>query len=235
LTTGKLYLIPCPISEHGLHSISPFTIGIINEVKNYVVEKTKTARRFFKTCNKAIDIDAMQFFELDKEEKNQGLNEFLNVLVQGFDVGVVSEAGCPAIADPGNRAVAWAHNHNIQVIPLAGPSSIIMALIASGMNGQQFSFHGYVPIQKFDLNSTLKKFEVLAKQNITQIFMDTPYRNAAVLEQCISVLHPTTQLCIACDLDSSTQFIKTMSIANWKNYDSSNLHKRPAVFLIGKM
>jgi len=154
-------------------------------------------------------------------------------LLDGHSVGVLSEAGCPGVADPGARAVAWAHRHGVQVVPLVGPSSILLALMASGLNGQSFCFHGYLPRQKTDLAPRLRKLEQQsATQNQTQIFIETPYRNEALLETLLSALHPATQLCISADLTLPTEYIRTKSIGEWKGERPPSLHKRPAVYLV---
>lgn len=234
MNRGKLYLIPCPISEDGNHSITPHCINVVSSTRYFVVEKIKTARRFFKSVNRQIVIDDLFFFELNETNDTKELHAFLAIMKDGLDVGVVSEAGCPAIADPGHLAVMYAHQNGYEVMPLAGPSSILMALISSGFNGQRFTFYGYLPIPKTELISTLKQMEIEVKQTgTTQIFMETPYRNSSVLKECIHSLQPSTRLCVACDLDAPTQIIKTMNLSAWKKFDAQSLHKRPCIFLIG--
>ena len=177
----------------------------------------------------------MKIFELDKNDPSAGLHSFLHQLKDNIDIGVLSEAGCPGIADPGNLAVQYAHQHAIPVKPLVGPSSILLALIASGLNGQNFAFNGYLPNKGPELIKKLKSLETLAvKYNQTQIFMEAPYRNEFILTHCIKSLSPSLKLCVACDINASTEYIKTQTIRDWKGTDWKQFHKRPAVFLIGK-
>jgi 16S rRNA (cytidine1402-2'-O)-methyltransferase len=200
-----------------------------------VVERARTARRFIKSTDHPIAISELQIFELDKNDPLSGLEKFLTVLKSGIHVGVLSEAGCPGIADPGNLAVQYAHKNDIQVIPLVGPSSILLALIASGLNGQNFAFNGYLPNKAPELSKKLKSLEQkFVADNQTQIFMEAPYRNEFILIHCLKMLSPQTKLCIACDINGAAEYIKTKTIQEWKGTDWKQFHKRPAVFLIGK-
>jgi len=232
--SGTLFMLPCPIVEGSLSSLSSNAIQHIHRITHFVVERARTARRFIKSTDHPIPISELQIFELDKNHPSQGLHAFLAHLQNGIDIGVLSEAGCPGIADPGNLAVQYAHAHGIKVTPLVGPSSILLALIASGLNGQNFAFNGYLPNKSPELSKKLKTLEqkmISSKQ--TQIFMEAPYRNEFILQHCMKVLSPKTQLCIACDVNAPTEFIKTQSISTWQGTDWKQFHKRPAVFLIG--
>jgi 16S rRNA (cytidine1402-2'-O)-methyltransferase len=172
-------------------------------------------------------------YPLNKHTESKDIPSYLQACLEGHSVGMISEAGCPGIADPGALLVAVAHQKNIPVVPLVGPSSIFLALMASGFNGQKFAFHGYLPIDKSEKRSTLKNLEKEAQQkDQTQIFMETPYRNDKFLEDVLQTLQPSTLLCIACDITLETEFIKTKSVAQWKK-DKVSLHHRPAIFLIG--
>lgn len=232
---GKLYMMPCPIVEEHLDSLSTEAIERIRATSHFVVERARTARRFIKLAGHPTSIQELTIFELDKNNPDEGLNSFLEILKTGVDVGVFSEAGCPGIADPGHLAVIYAHEHDIPVVPLVGPSSILMALISSGMNGQNFAFNGYLPNKSPQLIQKLKSLEQLAtRNNQTQIFMEAPYRNAFILEHCMKAFSPNLRLCIACDINGATESIKTKIVKDWKGTDWSQYHKRPAVFLIGK-
>lgn len=171
---------------------------------------------------------------MDKNDPLQGLHAFLAKLQDGVDIGVISEAGCPGIADPGALAASYAHDHGLQVVPLVGPSSILLALIASGMNGQSFVFHGYLPNKAGALSKRLRLLEQEVKRSgQTQIFMEAPYRNGFVLEQVVGQVSPEIRLCIACDINAPTAYIRTQPIKKWKGSDWSTFHKRPAIFLLG--
>ena len=228
-------MVPCPITEDGLSSLSREAIEVLHKLDHFVVERARTARRFIKTTQHPLPIAELQMFELDKNEPNKGLNDFLKILDRGIDVGVMSEAGCPGIADPGNLAVLYAHKNSIKVRPLVGPSSILLALIASGLNGQSFTFNGYLPNKANELSKKLKTLDQkVQKTNETQIFMEAPYRNEFILQHCIKTLSPNTKLCIACDVNADSEFILTKRIGDWKGENWKQFHKRPAVFLIGR-
>jgi len=233
--SGTLYMLPCPIMEDGLGALSKDAIDVLHTLSYFVVERARTARRFIKSAGHPLAISELQIFELDKNDPLNGLEVFLNVLKSGVSVGVLSEAGCPGIADPGNLAVQYAHNHSIKVTPLVGPSSILLALIASGLNGQNFAFNGYLPNKAPELSKKLKALEnKVVADNQTQIFMEAPYRNEFILTHCINVLSSHMKLCIACDLNGPTEYIKTQTIKEWNGTNWKQFHKRPAVFLIGK-
>ena len=232
---GKLYMIPCPIVDGNLESLSLETIKKIRSTTHFVVERARTARRFIKIADHPLPISDLIIFELDKNDPQSGLNEFLAILKKGTDVGVLSEAGCPGIADPGHLSVSYCHENDIDVVPLVGPSSILLGLISSGMNGQSFAFNGYLPNKSPKLIQKLKSLEqIVMKTNQTQIFMEAPYRNEFILDQCMKAFSPNLKLCIACDINSPEQFIKTKTVRQWKGTKWKQFHKRPSIFLIGK-
>lgn len=232
---GILYMVPCPIVEDGNSSLSIDALEHLHKLSYFVVERARTARRFIKSTNHPIPIPELTIFELDKNDPENGLTAFLEVLQKGIDVGVLSEAGCPGIADPGNLAVKYAHKNGIKVSPLVGPSSILLALIASGLNGQNFAFNGYLPNKGPELIKKLKMLEQRAmSQNQTQLFMEAPYRNEFILSHCMKAFSSNTKLCVACDINSPNEYIKMQSIQDWKGTDWKQFHKRPAVFLIGR-
>lgn len=228
-------MMPCPIVEDELSSLSKEAIEVLHTLTHFVVERARTARRFIKSTGHPIAISELQIFELDKNEPSNGLEAFLTVLTRGTNVGVLSEAGCPGIADPGNLAVQYAHKNSIRVTPLVGPSSILLALIASGLNGQNFAFNGYLPNKAPELSKKLKVLEHKALgDNQSQIFMEAPYRNEFILTHCMKVLSSHTKLCVACDINGSSEYIKTQTVKEWQGTNWKQFHKRPAVFLIGK-
>ena len=231
----SIYLIPCPIAEDKINTIPLKTIEKLHSINHFVVERAKTARHFIKEAGHPLPISDLSIFEIDKHDPDRGLMEFLNDYVNHHDIGVISEAGCPGIADPGAKISAWAHMQRIEVIPLVGPSSILLALMASGFSGQAFTFHGYLPHKRPELIKKLRFLErEVQKFGSTQIFMETPYRNQNILNTCCDCLNPSTNLSIAVDITSDEEFIQTQKISTWKSFDSSALHKRPAIFLLGK-
>ena len=232
---AKLFLIPTPIAENRHSNTAPDIVSITKDLKYFIVERIKTARRFLRAIHPQLNIDDLTFFEIDKGFSEQELYAFLMTLQNGADVGLMSEAGCPAVADPGHLAVAWCHKNEIEVIPLTGPSSIMLSIMASGFNGQQFTFHGYLPNKNPDLANKLKSLDqIVEKTGSTQIFIETPYRNGFIISSCIAALPSHRLLCVVAGLDQENQFIKTQAISSWKKMDIDFLHKQPAVFLIGK-
>jgi 16S rRNA (cytidine1402-2'-O)-methyltransferase len=232
---GKLYMMPCPIVDEHIDSLSVEAIDRIRQTSHFVVERARTARRFIKIAGHPMAISNLTIFELDKNDPSNGLHSFLEILKEGTDVGVFSEAGCPGIADPGHLSVTYCHENDIDVVPLIGPSSILLGLISSGMNGQNFAFNGYLPNKSPKLIQKLKSLEQLVmKTNQTQIFMEAPYRNEFMLEHCMKAFSPNLRLCIACDINGPDQFIKTKIIKKWKGTHWKQFHKRPSIFLIGK-
>lgn len=229
---GKLYLIPNTLGDTRIESVIPGeVIELIKTIKIFASENPKNTRHFLKRIDKSISLDTLIFLELNEHSDRNQIEEGLAWLAKG-DVGIISEAGCPGIADPGAELVALAHNHNYQVVPLVGPSSILLALIASGCNGQNFSFNGYLPVKSNERSRTLKNYERQSMQeNRTQIFIETPYRNLKLLEEMLHILQPQTMLTIACDITTENEYIKTLSVQEWKK-EKPDIHKRPSIFII---
>ncbi len=231
---GALYMIPITLGDTAINQVIPeFNNNIINEIDVYVVENIKTARRFLKKSGILKPINELTFFELNKRTRETDLPSFLTPISEGKNIGVLSEAGCPGVADPGADIVALAQQQNIKVIPLIGPSSILLALMASGFNGQSFCFNGYLPKDQKDRTRKLKELEKIAKnKQQTQLFIETPYRNTHVLEDLLKNCFSTTKLCIAIDITLPSEQIYTKTIEQWKK-TKINLQKRPCIFLIG--
>ena len=229
---GKLYLIPTTMSDTGIAQVIPsFNLDVIKQLKYFIVEEIKTSRRFLKTCEVPTAIDDLTFFELNEHTQIEAIEYMLDPALQGFDIGVISEAGCPAIADPGADIVGIAHKKNIKVVPLVGPSSILLALMASGMNGQNFTFNGYLPLKE-ERKKALKQLEQISKQKKqTQIFIEAPYRNQKLLEEILQICLPETKLCIGMNITGSDEFIVTKTIKEWKN-SCPDINKRPTIFLL---
>jgi len=233
--TAPLYLLPAPLGETNFNILfPPFNLEIINNIDHYIVEELRTARRLLRKMNINKPIDQLSFSLLNEHTKNVNLNEYLTPCLEGKNMGLLSEAGTPCIADPGNSVVAKAHQLGIEVIPLIGPNSIMLALMASGFNGQYFSFHGYLPVDRNQRESEIRFLESLLKKNgQTQIFIETPYRNNHLLDSILSVCAPETRLCVACQLATPEQWIKSQSISKWQK-EKIDLHKKPVVFLLGR-
>lgn len=232
---GKLYLIPTRLGDNPPLEVLPISIKkVIENLDNYIVENEKTARRFIKRITPNKSQPSLKLQVLNKYTTEAEKDTFLNPCLEGISIGLLSEAGCPAVADPGADIVSLAHQMNIRVVPLVGPSSILLALMGSGMNGQSFTFNGYLPIDKSERKSKIKALERLSfEHNSAQIFIETPYRNMKMLEELVNALHPETRLCVACDLTLPTEFIKTQTANSWKE-NKEDLHKRPAIFIIQK-
>lgn len=231
--TGKLFLIPAPLGENAWDCIPDYVFKTLSELTYLVSERAKTSRQLLKAVPGERAIGSWEIEELNKRTPDTELEALLQPALQGHDIGLLSEAGCPAVADPGARLVNLAHRSGVPVMPLVGPSSILLALMASGMNGQSFSFQGYLPANRNELGSALKKYEQLsARHGQTQIFIETPYRNNAFIETALKYLSPTTQMCISADLTLPTQWIYTAEVHRWKQTNIPDLHKRPAIFLI---
>lgn len=229
---GKLYLIPNLLGDTAIDGVIPGNVvRIIKSIKVFATENVKNTRRYLKKIDKAINIDELTFLDLNEHSDIKDIETYVPYLADQ-DVGIISEAGCPGIADPGAELVALAHKHNYQVVPLVGPSSILLALIASGTNGQNFSFNGYLPVTRPERVKALKTFErQSAAEKRTQLFIETPYRNLQLFEDIISVLSPTTCLTIACDITTENEYIKTMLIKDWKHV-KPDINKRPAIFVL---
>lgn len=232
--TGKLFLIPTPLSESEPQWVlPPKVIDTIYILDYFIVEELRTARRFLKKINFPKNFDNIQFNILNEHTPSTQISELITPCLQGFNIGLLSEAGCPCIADPGTAIVSLAHQHQIKVIPLTGPSSILLALIASGLNGQCFAFEGYLPIDKKLKIKRLKELEKNAWQHHqTQIFIETPYRNLHLFQDILENCQPNTLLCIACNITAENEYIKTLTIKDWKK-NNPPIHKENTVFLLG--
>ncbi len=233
MPTGTLYLIPVPLAdEAAAKSFTPYLVDTINGIREYIVENEKTARRFLKEAGLKIPQSELLIHDYGKHKRDNISTDFFKGLQAGNDVGLMSEAGCPGIADPGAEIVEKAHRQGIKVVPLVGPSSILLALMASGFNGQSFAFNGYLPIDKGERSRRIKELENLSERhNQTQIFIETPFRNNTLLEEVLKTAKPKTRLCIACDLTAADEFVQTKTIAEWQK-KSPDLHKRPAIFIL---
>lgn len=232
---GKLYLIPTTLGEMDPYDVLPQTVKrAIDFISDYIVENEKTARRFIKSIHPEKIQSGLRISTLNKRTEDSEYNAMIAPCLNGFNVGLMSEAGCPGVADPGAVIVKLAHEKGIQVVPLVGPSSILLAMMGSGMNGQSFAFNGYLPIDKGDKKAALKNYENLsATKNQSQIFIETPYRNNKLVEDLLQMLQPNTHLCIAADITLPTEYIKTLRVADWKKV-KIDLHNRPTIFIIHK-
>lgn len=231
-----LYLIPVTLGETEIAQVlPPYNRDVIINIKHFIVENIRSARRFLKKTEKSIDIDTLTFYELNRHTDRKFIGEYLEPLKKGESVGVISEAGCPAIADPGADVVAIAQSKGYKVVPLVGPSSIIMSVMASGFNGQSFAFNGYLPVEVPQRVKALKKLETKVwNDNQTQLFIETPYRNAKMFETIVSNLNPKTKLCVAAGITCPEEFIVTRTVADWKKNPLPDLGKIPAIFVLGK-
>ena len=228
---SKVFLIPSVLDEGAVHTIPPYVVDAVKQCKVFFVENERSARRFLKSIWREMVIDNYKWFAIHKAEP-QVKNQFAQFLKEGVNIGIISEAGCPGVADPGQILVGVAHSHNASVVPLVGPGSILLALMASGLNGQQFQFVGYLPIDNAQRVKALKSLESeSSKKNCTQIFIETPYRNNQLLETILKTCIPSTKLCIAAELTSQNEWVKTKTIVEWKK-SLPDLHKKPAVFLL---
>ncbi|MFD1315790.1 SAM-dependent methyltransferase [Namhaeicola litoreus] len=233
---GTLYLIPTTLGDIQPDLVLPVTVkSIIEKLDHFIVENNKTARRFIKNiCPEKVQSELI-LYTLDKRTTEQESNSFLDICEQGTSIGLISEAGVPGIADPGANVVLLAHRKGIKVVPLVGPSSVILAMMSSGLNGQNFAFNGYLPVDKSEKKFAIKDFERLSKaKNQSQIFIETPYRNNGLFDDLKQSLHPETYLCIAADITLGTEFIKTLKVKDWKSVPI-DLHKRPAIFIFHQM
>lgn len=230
---GTLYLIPVPLADDAAaKSFTPYLTDTINSIKEYIVENEKTARRFLKEAGLKTPQSELIIHDYGKHNRDMSKADFFKGLQAGNDVGLMSEAGCPGVADPGAEIVDKAHRMGIKVVPLVGPSSILLALMASGFSGQSFAFHGYLPIDKVLRAKKIKELENTAvKLDQTQLFIETPFRNNPMLEEILKTGNPKTKLCIACDLTAATEFVQTKTIAEWQK-KVPDLHKRPTIFLL---
>ena len=232
---GKLYLIPTVLGDTEPLTVLPYTVqAAINELDYFIVENEKTARHFIKKICPEKKQPELQISVLNKRTEALEFQTFLEPCKKGISVGLLSEAGCPGVADPGADVVALAHRNNIQVVPLVGPSSILLALMASGMNGQSFAFNGYLPIDKAEKKSAIKNLEKLSfDKNQSQLFIETPYRNNKLLEDLIQILQGDTLLCVASNLTLPSEFIKTLSVNQWRK-QLPDLQNKPTIFIFHK-
>jgi 16S rRNA (cytidine1402-2'-O)-methyltransferase len=233
---AKLFLIPTTLGDTSIERVLPPDLTqLISSVSVFIVENLRTARRFLKKVNPAIVIDDLTFFELNQHTDKKEISRFLEPNRNGMDIGIISEAGCPGVADPGAEVVKLAHIRNIQVVPLVGPSSILLALMASGMSGQNFAFNGYLPIRNPEKAAQIKMLEYrMQTEGQTQLFIEAPYRNAQLLDELLRNCDPQTMLCIAADITLDTEFIRCKPVAWWKT-NIPDIQKRPAIFMIGKV
>jgi 16S rRNA (cytidine1402-2'-O)-methyltransferase len=229
---GQIYLIPCPLGEVPPMTVLPLSVlKVIETTNHFVVEHEKNARRFIKAICPQKKQAELQLTTINKFTDASEIPDLILPCLDGFDLGIISDAGCPGVADPGAEIVNLAHKHGIKVVPLTGPSSILLALMGSGLNGQKFAFHGYLPIDKMERKQAIKHLEKLSQQeNQTQIFIETPYRNNQLLEALIKTLKPDTRLCIACNLTLEDEFILTQEVRRW-HPSGHELHKKPSIFM----
>lgn len=230
-----LYLLPVTLGDTAIEYVLPaYNKEIILQIKHFIVEDVRSARRFLKKVDRDIDIDGLTFYPLNKHTSPDVVSGYLKPLMEGYSMGVISEAGCPAVADPGADVVAIAQRRNLKVVPLVGPSSIILSVMGSGFNGQSFAFHGYLPIEPAERAKRLKELEqrVYGEQQ-TQLFIETPYRNNKLAEEILKVCRPQTKLCIAANLTCAGEYIRTKTIRDWKGH-LPDLSKIPCIFLIYK-
>lgn len=235
-----LYLIPVTLGDTEIDQvIPPYNTEIVSRLRHFIVENVRSARRFLKKSNPEIDIDALTFYELNKHTDKNQIASYLLPLKSGESMGVISEAGCPAVADPGADVVAIAQREGYKVAPLVGPSSMLMAIMASGFNGQSFAFHGYLPIDAAERVKKLKQLEARAySEDQTQLFIETPYRNQKLAEDLLQHCKPQTRLCIAMNISCEDEYIVTKTIKEWRAVETHdrvslpNMHKKPCVFLI---
>ncbi len=232
---ASLFLIPVTLGETSIDQVLPaYNREIILNIKHFIVENIRSARRFLKKTDASINIDELTFYELNKHTKPEQIENYLNPIKQGLHVGIISEAGCPAIADPGADIVAIAQRKGYKIVPLVGPSSILLALMASGFNGQSFAFHGYLPIDSNERTKKIKHLEQrIYNEHQTQIFIETPYRNTKLAEDIINTCNPSTKMCIAMNITCEDEFIKTLNVKEWKK-QLPDMDKKPCIFLIYK-
>ncbi len=227
-------MIPCPISENATHTIPQYVKETVYNITHFIVERSKTARKYLKEINHPVPQNSLDVVEMDKHDKAYAQNVLKEWISKGLTIGVISEAGCPGIADPGAELVSIAHKNNIKIIPLIGPSSILLALMASGMNGQKFSFHGYLPNKNPGLKNALKTIEKeINKNNSAEIFIETPYRNLNLFKELLNTISGHIKLCVAGDISGKKEIIKTMTIKEWKKTKFPFQEKIPVIFILG--
>lgn len=233
---AALYLIPVTLGDTPLERVLPsYNRTVVLGIRHFIVEEVRTARRFLKQVERSIDIDALTFYPMGKHADAALFARYLEPLRRGEPVGVISEAGCPAVADPGADVVAVAQREGLKVVPLVGPSSILLAVMASGFNGQSFAFHGYLPIEPTARAKALKRLESLAvNENQTQLFIETPYRNARMMADIMRACRPQTRLCVAAGLTTPQEYIRTLTVKQWRETKMPELAKVPAIFVLYK-
>lgn len=231
---GKLYLVPMNLGESQHELVIPAGVRAkATTILHWVAESAKTSRRFLRDLGTIHPLNDLQFEELNKHTPSDAIERMLLPIVNGHDLGLMSEAGCPAVADPGALLVEAAHRKGIQVVPFTGPSSILLTLMASGFNGQQFAFHGYLPIDKAARKKAIQQMENESRTfNRTQLFIETPFRNDALIADCIQLLNPNSRLCVGVDLTLENEWIRSQSIAEWRKHKTESIHKRLAVFAL---
>ncbi len=237
MSKGTLYLIPCPISENtGVYDVTPeANRAVIDSLDYFIVENIRSARRFLSKAKIARPIDSLEFRELSEHTTSAAdIEAMVKIIESGRSAGVISEAGVPAVADPGALVVEACHRHEIKVVPLVGPSSILMAIMASGLNGQSFAFNGYLPIKEPERSRAIKGFERRAhSERQSQLFIEAPYRNVKLFDQLISVLAPTTMLTVAKDITDPDEYITTKRVEAWRRCERPDMNKKPTIFIIG--
>lgn len=231
---GTLYLIPVTLGDDNITKVLPAdVVSIAQQLDTFVVESEKSARHFLSTIKTNKPVRELSLNLLNEHTEDKGIPALLAPLLAGKDIGLMSDAGCPGVADPGAKLVEQAHQKGIRVVPFVGPSSILLSLMASGLNGQQFAFLGYLPVDKTLRNQKIKEIEKRSlTHKETQLFIETPYRNQHMLEAILSTCQPNTRLSVACDISLNTEMIATKTIATWKKTPLPDLHKRPTIFLL---
>ena len=234
--SAALYLIPVTLGETSIEQVLPsYNHEVIMGIRHFIVENIRSARRFLRQTDRTFPIDDTTFFEMGKHADERAFSQYLQPLREGKPVGVISEAGCPAVADPGADIVGIAQREGLRVIPLVGPNSMIMAVMSSGLGGQSFAFNGYLPVDSADRAKKLKMLETRAwTEGQTQLFIETPYRNEKMFQALLAALRPQTRLCIAAGITTQDEYIRTLRISEWKNTKLPDLSKIPAIFLINK-
>lgn len=230
-----LYLLPVTLGDTAIYAVLPaYNCEVIRAIRHFIVEDVRSARRFLKKVDREIDIDALTFYPLNKHTSPEAISDYLKPLLAGESMGVISEAGCPAVADPGADVVAIAQRKNLKVVPLVGPSSIILSVMASGFNGQSFAFHGYLPIEPAERAKRLKQLEQrIYNEQQTQLFIETPYRSNKMVEDILHNCRPQTRLCIAANITCEGEYIRTKTVKEWQGH-TPDLSKIPCIFLLYK-
>lgn len=231
-----LYLLPVTLGDTPVENVLPaYNKEIILQIRHFIVEDIRSARRFLKKVDKGMDIDALAFYPLNKHTSPEAISGYLKPLQDGFSMGVISEAGCPAVADPGADVVAMAQRKKLKVVPLVGPSSIILSVMASGFNGQSFAFNGYLPIEAGERAKKIKVLEQrIYNEHQTQLFIETPYRNHKMIEDVLHQCRPQTKLCVAANITCEGEYIQTLTVAEWRKTKLPDLSKIPCIFLLYK-